>query len=203
MRTRTTLASLIALLLPLATWQAQAAPAAPVKATSTTADATAAAFAEAGIVGLQHQRLAKLVGTWKVTQSFWTRGNPTPQIDTGTATYAMVLGGRHLRQELRIDSSDKAFEALGYIGYDNMAGRYYSSWMDINFTGVIMAYGDYDAASRTYTFLGTLPGPAASEAVPLRGELKVVDANHFLYDFYERHGGIEALAVRLAYTRQK
>ena len=75
----------------------------------------------------------------------------------------MVLGGRHLRQDLWIDSADKPFEALGYIGYDNLAGRYYSSWRDINFTGVIMAQGDYDAASRTYTFLGTLPGPAASE----------------------------------------
>jgi hypothetical protein len=114
----------------------------------------------------------------------------------------MVLGGRHLRQDLRIDSAVKPFEALGYIGYDNLAGRYYSSWMDINFTGVIMAYGDYDAASHTYTFLGTLPGPAASEPVPLRGELKVVDANHFVYDFYERHDGTEALAVRLDYLRQ-
>jgi hypothetical protein len=202
MRTRTKLASLIALLLPLIAWQAQAASAAPAKATPTTADAGAATFAEAGRVGLQHKRLAELVGSWKVTQSFWTRGNPTPQIDTGTATYAMVLGGRHLRQDLRIDSADKPFEALAYIGYDNLAGRYYSSWMDVNFTGVIMAYGDYDAASHTYTFLGTLPGPAASEPVPLRGELKVVDANHFVYDFYERHDGTEALAVRLDYLRQ-
>lgn len=200
MRTCTKLASLIALLLPLTAWQAQAASTPPTKATTTAADA--AAFEKAGVVGLQHQRLAELVGTWKVTQSFWTSGNLTPKIDTGSATYAMVLGGRHLRQDLQINSADKAFEALGYIGFDNMTGRYYSSWMDINFTGMIIAYGDYDATAHTYTFMGTLPGPAAGEAVPLRAELKVVDANHFIYDFYERHAGIEALAVRLEYTRQ-
>ncbi len=194
--------SLIALLLTLAAWQAQAVSPTPAKTTTTAADESAAAFEKAGIVGPQHRRLAELVGTWKVTQSFWTTGNPAPKIDAGSATYAMVLGGRHLRQDLRIDSPDKAFEALGYIGYDNMAGRYYSSWMDVNFTGLILAYGDYDAASHTYTFLGTLPGPAASKAVPLRAELKVLDADRFTYDFYERHDGKEALAVRLEYTKQ-
>ena len=202
MRTHTKLASLTALLLTLAAWQAQAASATATQTTTATADDSAASSEKAGMVGLQHQRLAELVGTWKVTQSFWTSGNPTPKIDTGSAIYAMVLGGRHLRQDLQIDSPDKAFEALGYIGYDNMSGRYYSSWMDINFTGMIIAYGDYVDTSHTYTFMGTLPGPAASEAVPLRAELKVVDANHFIYDFYERHGGTEALAVRLEYIRQ-
>ena len=203
MRPHTKLASLIALLLTLTAWHAQAASTTPAKTTPTTTDESAAAFEKAGIVGLQHQRLAELVGTWKVTQSFWTSGNPTPKIDTGSATYAMVLGGRHLRQDLQINSPDKAFEALGYIGYDNMTGRYYSSWMDINFTGMIIAYGDYDATSHSYTFMGTLPGPTAGEAaVPLRAELKVVDADHFTYDFYERHGGTEALAVRLEYTKQ-
>lgn len=202
MRTHAKLTSLIALLLTLAAWQAQAASTAPTKTTTTTADESAAAFEKAGIAGLQHQRLAELVGAWKVTQSFWTAGNSTPRIDTGSATYAMVLGGRHLRQDLHINSPDKAFEALGYIGYDNMMGRYYSSWMDVNFTGLIIAYGDYDAASHIYTFLGTLPGPAASKTIPLRAELKIIDANHFTYDFYERHDGNEALAVRLEYTRR-
>ena len=202
MRTHTRLTLPIALLLALTAWQAQAASTAPAKTTTTMAEESAAAFDKAGVVGLQHRRLAELVGTWKVTQSFWTTGNPAPKIDTGSATYAMVLGGRHLRQDLQIDSPDKTFEALGYIGYDNMAGRYYSSWMDINFTGLILSYGDYDAASHTYTFLGTLPGPATGKTIPLRAELKVLDTNHFTYDFYERHDGNEALAVRLEYTRQ-
>lgn len=202
MRTHTKLAAGIALLLTLAAWQAQAAPATTTPTTIATADDSAASFEKAAVVGQQQQRLAELVGTWKVTQSLWTSGNPTPKIDTGRATYAMVLGGRHLRQDLQINSPNKAFEALGYIGYDNITGRYYSSWMDINFTGMILAYGDYDASSHTYTFMGTLPGPAASESIPLRAELKVVDPNHFTYDFYERHAATEALAVRLEYTRQ-
>lgn len=194
--------SLIALFLTVAAGQALAASTAPTKTAISTADESATAFEKAAAVGPEHRRLAGLVGAWKVTQSFWSSGDANPKIDTGSATYTMVLGGRHLRQDLRIDSPDKPFEALGYIGYDNTSGRYYSSWMDTNFTGMIIAHGDYDATSRTYTFMGTLPGPAAGEAVPLRAELKVADANHFTYDFYERHGGTEALAVRLEYTRR-
>ena len=201
-RTDTKLIPLIAMLLTLTAWQARAASPASTKTATPIADESAAAFEKAGPIGPQHRRLAELVGTWKVTQSFWTTGNPTPKIDTGSATYAMVLGGRHLRQDLRIDSPGKAFEALGYVGYDNMSGRYYSSWMDINLTGLIIAYGDYDAATHTYTFAGTLPGSAAGKTIPLRSELRVLDANHFTYDFYESHDGNEALAVRLEYTRQ-
>jgi hypothetical protein len=193
---------LIALFLALTAGQAHAASTPPTNTTTAIADESATASAKAGVAGPEHRRLAELVGAWKVKQSFWSSGDHDPKIDTGSATYAMVLGGRHLRQDLRIDSPDKPFEALGYIGYDNTIGRYYSSWMDTNFTGMIIAHGDYDAASRTYTFMGTLPGPTAGETVPLRAELKVGDANHFTYDFYERHGGTEALAVRLEYTRQ-
>jgi hypothetical protein len=184
-------------------WQGGAVPATANKAADTPAESAAATPEKAGMIGPQHRQLAALVGEWQVTQSFWTTGNPDPKIDTGHASYATVLGGRHLRQDLNIDSAGKVFEALGYIGYDNAEGRYYSSWMDVNFTGVIMAYGDYDAARHTYTFTGTLPGPASGDAaIPLRAELQVKDANHLTYDFYERHGDKETLAVRLEYARQ-
>ena len=61
---------------------------------------------------------------------------------------------------------------------------------------------DAHGGKYTYTFAGTLPGSAAGKTIPLRSELRVLDANHFTYDFYESHDGNEALAVRLEYTRQ-
>jgi hypothetical protein len=152
---------------------------------------------------VQHRQLAQLAGAWNVTQSLWMGDDPQPTIDTGIATYTAVLGGRHLRQDLHIDSADKTFDALGYIGYDNASGKYFSTWMDVNFTGLILAYGDYDAARRAYSFTGTLPARPGDAGVPMRAELRVEDADHFTYDFYERRGDVEALAVRLQYVRRK
>jgi hypothetical protein len=33
--------------------------------------------------------------------------------------------------------------------------------------------------------------------------MRIQDADHFSYEYYERHGGKETLAVRLDYTRSR
>jgi hypothetical protein len=147
----------------------------------------------------QYVQLATLSGHWAVRQSLWTDPKAPPVIDRGSAVYAMVLGGHHLRQDLRIASS-KPFEGLGYIGYDDATGKYYSSWMDTNFSGMILAHGDYDAASRTYTFTGEMPGKGGAP-VPVREVMRIADNDHFVYEYYETRAGKEALAVSLQYTR--
>lgn len=111
----------------------------------------------------------------------------------------MVLGSRHLRQDLRIASAEP-FEGLGYIGYDDAAGRYDSSWMDTNFAGMIVAHGNYDAASRTYTFTGAMAGKDG-QPIPTREVMHIADHDHFVCQFYETRHGKEALAVSLEYTR--
>jgi hypothetical protein len=149
-------------------------------------------------------RLAALAGRWSVRQSMWTEPSAPPVVDRGRATFTAVLGGRHLRQELQIDAAAKPFQGLGYLGYDDAASRYDSLWMDVNFNGTIMAHGSYDAGSRTYTFRGDVPDPAhAGSTLPLREVLRVTDADHFTFEYYERHAGAERLAVRLEYARLK
>jgi hypothetical protein len=150
-------------------------------------------------IGPQYAQLARLAGPWTVQQSMWTAADAAPVIDRGSATYAMVLDGRHLRQELHI-ASGKPFEGLGYIGYDDVMGKYYSSWMDSNFAGVILAYGTYDAASRTYQFAGEMAAKGGAP-VTVRELMRVTDGDHFVYEYYETRGGKEALAIRLQYTR--
>lgn len=149
-------------------------------------------------------RLATLQGRWSVRQSLWTNPAGPPAVDDGTATFTAVLDGRHLRQELRIDSPGKPFQGLGYFGYDDTSGQYDSLWMDINFGGVIVAHGSYDPARKTYTFTGAAPDPKRRGATnPLREVMRVKDADHFTCEYYERHAGRETLAVRLEYARVK
>ena len=153
-------------------------------------------------LGPQHRQLAALAGCWRVRQTMWTQPDATPAIDHGTATITPVLGGRHLRQDLRIDATGKPFHGLGYLGYDDASQRYDSTWMDVNFTGMILAHGDYDAAGRRYTFRGEMADPKHAGATsPLREVLHVQDPDHFTYEYYERHDGAEMLAVRLEYER--
>lgn len=148
-----------------------------------------------------HAQLARFSGTWSVTQSFWSAPNAAAVIDQGRARFTMVLAARHLREELTI-ASKTPFEALSYIGYDDKTGRYFSTWMDVNFNGLILAEGSYDAASRSYVFRGKMAtGPDPSKAVPVREVLTVSDDNHFTYDFFEQHAGKDMHVVRLTYAR--
>lgn len=157
-----------------------------------------------GAVAPQLRPLDGLAGHWTVRQSMWSDPAKSPIVDHGSAVFTTVLGGRHLRQDLRVDSAGKTFEGLGYIGYDNATGKYDSLWMDVNFTGMIMAHGDYDAAKQTYTFTGAVPDPAQGGVMsPLREVMQVRDADHFVYEYYERHGSREALVIRLEYTRAR
>lgn len=168
-------------------------------ADSGTAILPAPSLDAAAAVGEEHRRLAELAGRWRVRQSLWLDEAKAPQIDAGTAVFTAVLGGRHLQQDLRI-ASRTPFQGLGYTGYDNSSHSYYTSWMDINFTGVLLLRGDYDAKARVYRFRGEMAGEGGTP-VPTREELQVLDSNHIVARYFETRRGKESLVVELDYSR--
>ncbi|ESQ87101.1 hypothetical protein ABAC460_21260 [Asticcacaulis sp. AC460] len=147
----------------------------------------------------QHRMLTGLAGAWDVKQSLWLAPAKDPKIDSGTADFAMVLNGRHLRQTLRI-ADGTGFEGLGYIGFDG--GAFFTTWMDVNFPGMVLARGDCDLNTPACTFSGEMAMPGGP-AMPVRETLTITDPAHMRYEFYETRGGVEALAVRLDYSRTK
>ncbi|WP_116091670.1 DUF1579 family protein [Sphingomonas crusticola] len=147
----------------------------------------------------QHLLLTGLSGPWSVRQSFWAAPGAAPKVDQGKAEFAMVLRQQHLRQKLHIaDGTD--FEGLGYIGYDTASARFFTIWMDVNFPGMVVAHGGYDAAAKAYIFRGTMAA-AGGGAIPVREVMRLTDRDHFTYEYFETHDGREALTVRLEYTR--
>ncbi|GAB1596863.1 DUF1579 family protein [Lysobacter claricitrinus] len=145
------------------------------------------------------QRLAELTGLWSVKQELWLQPGP-PQVDTGTAMFAMVLGGRQLQQDLRVGSR-VPFQALGYIGYDPATRRYISTWMDLNLTEVIVMRGSYDTGTRTYRLSGDMAADDG-QRIPTREELQQLDDGHFVVRYFETRRGKETLVVQLAYSRR-
>jgi hypothetical protein len=148
----------------------------------------------------EHRLLASLAGKWDVRQSLWLVPGRPPKLDSGTAELTMVLNGRHLRQTLRIADGTN-FEGLSYVGYDNPARRFFSTWMDVNFPGLVVAYGRLDAAN-TITLRGSMASTQGRDPVPVREVLTIIDPDHFRYEFFETRRRAEALAVRLDYARR-
>lgn len=162
------------------------------------------AWEKAGQPGEQHRQLAGMVGEWTTKQTMWMDPQQPPMVQAGSATGTMVLGGRHVRQDYRGEFMGAPFEGLAYTGYDNVTGKYYSSWMDSGSTGLFVSYGDYDPATRSYTFTGEMADPSAGGAkIPVRQVIRVVDNDHHVFDMYETRGGKEAQTMKIEYTRKK
>ena len=153
----------------------------------------------AGAVSSEHARLAKLAGLWNVKQSLWVQPG-RPQMDVGTAEFITVLGGRALRQDLRI-SSATPFQGIGFTGYDTLTRTYFTSWMDVNFTDLLVLRGDRDEGTNTWRFSGSMPAVGGT-SIPTRQELHVLDEDRFIVRYFETRQGSEKLVVQLEYSRR-
>ncbi len=74
--------------------------------------------------------------------------------------------------------------------------------MDNMGTGIMMAEGDYDPATKTFTYTGEV------EAIPgmkqkIREVVKLTDKDHMNFEWYEDRGGKEAKTLEINYTKKK
>lgn len=161
------------------------------------------AWQKAGTPGPQHRQLAEhFVGEWNATQTMWMDPDAPPMTQTGSASSKAVLGGRQIRDDYSSTFMGQPYQGIGHTGYDNVTGRYTSTWADNMSTGTMLAYGDYDPASKTYTFKAEMADPTQGGAmVPIRMEIRIVDADHHVFDMYETRDGQEARTMRIEYAR--
>ncbi|QSX78813.1 DUF1579 domain-containing protein [Agrilutibacter solisilvae] len=179
------------------------APAAPPM--SPEQQAMMQAWQKASTPGEPHQRLAQqFAGTWNTRQSMWMEPSAAPSIETGTAVNTAIYGGRQLRMDYKGAFMGQPYEGLGFSGYDNIKGKYVSSWMDNMSTSVFLAEGDYDPATRTYTYRGQMPDPMKPGiVVPVRNVVRVVDKDHHVFEMHETRDGKEVKTMQIEYTRAK
>ena len=164
-----------------------------------------------GKPGENHRLLAELVGSWDCKVTFWMAPGAPPSVSLGTAVRKVILDGRYFVMDtavkMQMPGPDGQMHPVDYKGmqidgYDNMKGKFFSTWMDNMGTGVLMAEGSYDPASKTFTYHSeeeTMPGTKTK----VRGVVKVIDKDHYLFEWYEEHGGKEEKTMEITYTRQQ
>lgn len=151
-------------------------------------------------VGPEHEMLKKhFEGTWD-TDIKWLMGGE--QLSKGTSEMKMVLGGRFLQQHFDGVMHGAPMQGMGMTGYDNARKKYIGTWMDSMGTGVLVSEGDYDPATKTYTFSGEMTTPDGA-ALTVREVIKVHDDNKHTFEMYmPGPDGNEGLAMVITYTRK-
>jgi hypothetical protein len=158
-----------------------------------------------------HKMLADLNGTWSYTVRMWMDPSPNakPQESKGTATRKSIMDGRFIQMDVTgqmdmpgPDGKPKkmTFKGIGIEGYDNVKKKFTGTWMDNMGTGIMMSEGDYDAATKTFTYTGeyeAMPGMKTK----IREVVKLTDKDHMMFEWYENQGGQEKKTMEIAYTR--
>jgi hypothetical protein len=158
-----------------------------------------------------HKLLSSMDGNWTYTIKFWMSPDPNapPQQSKGTATRKSIMNGRFVVMDVtgKMQMPDQTgkmkdmqFKGLGMEGYDNVKKKFVGSWVDNMGTGISLAEGTYDPASKTFTFTSEME-PVPGMKTPVREVLKVTDNNHMMLEWYENHGGQEKKTMEIAYTR--
>src|SRR5882762_6018432 len=112
------------------------------------------AYMKAGTPGAPHQALASTAGSYDLKIKSWHEAGAPPMEDTGTATRSMTLDGRVLVEDLSSSMMGTPFTGHGMMGYDNVTGKYWSTWNDTMLTGLMVSEGACDAQGKTCTFTG-------------------------------------------------
>jgi hypothetical protein len=158
-----------------------------------------------------HKLLSDLAGTWSYTVKFWMNGDATskPQESKGTAVRKATMDGRFFTLDVSgkmdmpgADGKMKQinFKGMGLEGYDNVKKKFVGSWIDNMGTGIMMAEGSYDPATKTFTYTGEVePVPGMKQQI--RETIKITDKDHHLFEWYENRGGQEVKTMEIAYTR--
>ncbi len=158
-----------------------------------------------------HKLLADLDGTWSYTVTMWMAPGAPPMKSSGTAVRKSMMGGRYFMMDVTgkmkmpgADGKLKDFEFKGHgmEGYDNAKKKFVGTWMDNMSTGIMMSEGDYDPASKTFTYTSEvemMPGMKTK----VREVMKIADKNHMTFEWYEDRAGQEVKTMQIDYTRKK
>ncbi|MEY2521426.1 MAG: hypothetical protein QOF24_3185 [Verrucomicrobiota bacterium] len=191
---------------------------APSPATTTTTTTGAAPSAEEmkqmmelSKLNENHKLLAGMAGTWSYTVKTWMVPGAPPSESTGTAVRKSVMEGRYLTGDysgkFKMPGADGKMKEMNFQGmsmdaYDNVKKKFISGWVDNMGTGIMIIEGTYDAASKTFTYIGEsemMPGVKAK----MRQVIKMADKAHMSMEFYEDRGQGETKSMEITYKRGK
>ena len=158
----------------------EAKPAAAAKAD----DPMMAKWAEFMTPGPEHKMLDAKVGKWSDKVTCWMTPDAPPMAGTSTSEVGWVMGGRYLQGTTKGEFDGHPFEGMGTIGFDNMKKKYVSSWIDNAGTGIMMAEGTYDAATKTYTYTGNSPDMMSGKYLPSKSTEKMTDKDTWVGEMW-------------------
>jgi hypothetical protein len=160
------------------------------------------AYVRAGTPGAPHQALASSVGNYDLKIKSWHESGAPAMEDTGTATRSTALGGRVLVEELTSSMMGMPYTGRGMTGFDNVSGKYWSTWNDSMSTGIVVSEGTCDA-NMTCSFTGSWNDPIKKGPVKARMTTRWTSPTTEIFELHAPgKDGKEMKMMEIVYTKK-
>lgn len=160
------------------------------------------AYIAAGTPGEQHAALAAAVGDYDLAIRSWDTPDAPPSEETGTATRSMILDGRVMVEQVQAKMHGQPFNGHGMTGYDNVSGKWWSTWNDSMSTGVMVSEGDCDEHG-SCTFAGSWNDPITNSKVNARFTNRWTGPTTEVFEMYgPGPDGEEYKMMEMTYTKR-
>lgn len=130
----------------------------------------------AGTPGQPHAELLTQAGVWEGTGQMWMGPGSEPMAFDCTMTVTPMMDGRYIKTQMAGDMPGMGpYTGLGISGYDNVAARHVSIWVDNHSTGIMRGTGD-QSADGTLTWAYEHMCPVTRKPTVMR-EIERIDGN--------------------------
>jgi hypothetical protein len=161
------------------------------------------AYMKAGTPGAPHKALAATVGTYDLKIRSWHEPGGAPMEDPGTATRSMALDGRVLVEQVKSSMMGMPYTGHGMMGFDNVTGKYWSTWNDSMSTGILVTEGTCDDQGKTCTFTGTWNDAIKKAPVKARMTTRWTSPTTEIFELYAPgKDGKEFKMMEITYTKK-
>lgn len=160
-------------------------------------------YMKAGTPGGPHRALASFVGNYDLKIKSWHEPGGPAMEDTGTATRSMALDGRVLVEELKSAMMGMPYAGHGRMGFDNVSGKYWSTWNDTMSTGIVVSEGTCDSAGKTCSFTGSWNDPIKKGPVKARMTTRWTSPTTEVFELYAPgKDGKEMKMMEIVYSKR-
>ena len=160
------------------------------------------AYTKAGALGPEHKLMALHVGTYDVTIKSWMDPAAPPMESKGVAVRTLHMEGRIMHEEFASDMMGTPFTGLSRSGYDNVSGKWWSTWTDSMSTGIMVSKGECDE-NFNCTYIGSYNDPLKGGPVTNRyvGKWTSPDEQYFAM-YGPGRDGKEVKMMEMVYSRR-
>jgi len=162
-----------------------------------------AGFERMNAVREEHNQLSYFEGRWTNNITVEIGPELAPLEGGGTTVAEPIHGGRHYLLRDEGTFGDTPYTSTSTIGFDNVRGEFVTTTTDSLRTGVFVAYGQFNPDENAYTFYGEVPNMrTGGGANRVRLVRRIIDNDHFAFEWYEMRDGKEVKTMESVFTRQ-